>query len=448
MAVWSEVLLSRLYGARRLDAECYRPTVLRDEKAILAFKTVKLGDIATVTDGQHGYHEVDPDSPVRHITAQCVRHGMVDGEGADHLALSTHNANRRSQLALDDILVSTAGTIGEAGLVRENVLPANIDQDVARITLKSPSPIAPAFLVAFLNSELGRFQSERATTGQIQCHISLAAMRDFDIPVVGWQRKPAEALRESVKCRLQASEFIREAEALLVSALRLDKLDLTPRLSYERRYKDTTDAGRLDAEYFNPRAQNLISALSRDGLTISDVAKLTTRRFHPARGVEFQYIEIGDVGGTGTAESAPVMGEEAPSRATWVVKPGDVITTTVRPIRRLSAIIADDQAGYVCSSGFAVLKPTTVEPELLLAYLRLPLVCELLNLNTTASMYPAISTADLLRIPISLPDTATRQKIVAKVKESFTARREARRLLDEAKALVEKAILSANGAKA
>ena len=95
-----------------------------------------------------------------------------------------------------------------------------------------------------------------------------------------------------------------------------------------------------------------------------------------------------------------------------------------------------------------MLKPTTVEPELLLAYLRLPLVCELLNLNTTASMYPAISTADLLRIPISLPDTATRQKIVAKVKESFTARREARRLLDEAKALVEKAILSANGAKA
>jgi restriction endonuclease S subunit len=93
------------------------------------------------------------------------------------------------------------------------------------------------------------------------------------------------------------------------------------------------------------------------------------------------------------------------------------------------------------------LKPTAIEPELLLVYLRLPLVCELLDLNTTASMYPAISTADLLRIPISLPDAPTRERIVAKVKESFAARREARRLLDEAKALVEKAILSANGGK-
>jgi hypothetical protein len=57
-------------------------------------------------------------------------------------------------------------------------------------------------------------------------------------------------------------------------------------------------------------------------------------------------------------------------------------------------------------------------------------------------MYPAISTLDLMKIPISLPDKRTRAKIVAKVKESFTARREARRLLDEAKALVEDAILA------
>ncbi|MGB2781433.1 MAG: hypothetical protein WBD63_08155, partial [Phycisphaerae bacterium] len=113
------------------------------------------------------------------------------------------------------------------------------------------------------------------------------------------------------------------------------------------------------------------------------------------------------------------------------------------PIRRLSAIVAEDQAGFICSSGFAVLKPTDIEPELLLVYLRLPLVCELLDLHTTASMYPAISTSDLMRIPVSLPDAPTRQKIVAAVRESFAARREANRLLDGAKAMVEEAVLSA-----
>ena len=71
----------------------------------------------------------------------------------------------------------------------------------------------------------------------------------------------------------------------------------------------------------------------------------------------------------------------------------------------------------------------------------LHMVCELLDLHTTASMYPAISTADLIQIPISLPDADTREQVVSKVHQSFDARREARRLLHEAKTMVEQAIL-------
>lgn len=442
MAVWSEVQLSALYGARRLDAECYRPQILRDEHALHGFQIARLGDIAHITDGQHGYHEVDPSSQILHITAKCVKDGIVDGTGADQLAQSTHEANQRSQLAVDDVLLSTAGTIGVAGLVGEDILPANIDQDVARITMRADSPIDPAFLVAFLNAELGQFQCERATTGQIQCHISLSALREFEIPIVDWQAEPSAVLRQAVAKRRSASQMLHEAEELLESALGLDKLDLAPRLFYEFSYADVSGAGRFDGEYFSPRMQNLITALSHDRLTLADVAKLATRRFQPKTGVEFQYIEIGDVTGTGTVNSSTVAGEEAPSRATWIVCPGDVITTTVRPIRRLSAIISNEQDGHVCSSGFAVLTPTTIEPELLLVYLRLPLVCELLDLYTTASMYPAISTGNLMNIPIVLPDKKLLQYIVAKVRESFDARSKAYDLLKEAKTIVERTIFA------
>ena len=92
------------------------------------------------------------------------------------------------------------------------------------------------------------------------------------------------------------------------------------------------------------------------------------------------------------AHSTPVAGGDAPSRATWIVKPGVIISAMVRSIRRLSAVIMDKQNGNVCTSGFAVLTLKNIAPELLLVYLRLPLVCELLDLYTTASMYPAIST--------------------------------------------------------
>lgn len=62
---------------------------------------------------------------------------------------------------------------------------------------------------------------------------------------------------------------------------------------------------------------------------------------------------------------------------------------------------------------------------------------ERLYLLTTASMYPAISTTELMKNPVSLPDDATREQIVAKVRESFDARREARRLLEEAKTMFD-----------
>ena len=48
--------------------------------------------------------------------------------------------------------------------------------------------------------------------------------------------------------------------------------------------------------------------------------------------------------------------EEAPSRAQWFVKTNDIITSTVRPIRRLSALIESEQNNYICSSGFEISK--------------------------------------------------------------------------------------------
>jgi hypothetical protein len=237
-----------------------------------------------------------------------------------------------------------------------------------------------------------------------------------------------------------AADCIAVAEAALNNALGLADLDLTPRLFYEGHFRDAAVAARLDAEYFTPRMQNLIAALFRDAQTIGDIANLSKRHFKPQPGQLFDYIEIADVTVSGTVGSRSVPGEEAPSRAQWIVRPGDIITSTVRPIRRLSAVILPEQSGFVCSSGFAVLEPKEVESEVLLTFLRLPLVCELLDLNTTASMYPAISTTDLLRIPISLPSERARQSIGKKVRESLAARESAQTTLSTVKRAVEIAI--------
>src|SRR5438132_13571579 len=102
MAKVSLVPLRSLYGAYRWDAEVYEPEVLPDENALSHYVTVKLRTIAYVKDGQHGYHEVDEESSIRHITANCVKNGIVRDATAERLAKKTHHANPRSQLKAGD----------------------------------------------------------------------------------------------------------------------------------------------------------------------------------------------------------------------------------------------------------------------------------------------------------------------------------------------------------
>src|SRR5258708_14043725 len=130
---------------------------------------------------------------------------------------------------------------------------------------------------------------------------------------------------------------------------------------------------------------------------------------------------------------------------------GDVITSTVRPVRRLSALVREDQDGCVCSSGFAVLTPKEgedgIEADVLLTYLRLPVICEILDLNTTASMYPAIPADRLMRLPIVVPDVRTRKAVVGKVRLAMTARFGASKLLERAKHTVEELIAGSCGGR-
>ena len=231
-----------------------------------------------------------------------------------------------------------------------------------------------------------------------------------------------------------------------MNAIGLASLNVSERLFYERDFNELLTAERFDAEYFSPRYQKVLDILAKNSESIRDVADLAEIRFRPEKLKDsdtFQYIEIGSLGSDGLAGSETVEVAEAPSRAQWIVEPGDIITSTVRPIRRLSALITPEQSGHVCSSGFAVLrsKKEEIEPEVLLTFLRLPIICEILDLHTTASMYPAISTTRLMGIPIAVPKQSVRDEVVAKVRAALTARAEAARLLEEAKAEVERLVL-------
>jgi type I restriction enzyme S subunit len=281
---------------------------------------------------------------------------------------------------------------------------------------------------------------DRLPVGSVQQHIFLWMIERLAIPRIKHELEIARVVKRAYALAHGAEESLAVAEEILIEALGLKNWEPLEPLAYTQRSSVVAKAGRCDAEFFAPRVADLMAHLTIDGLTIGDVAPPRRERFVPVEKGLFQYLEIGNLRSDGSATTESLLMEDAPSRATWYVRAGDVITSTVRPIRRLTAMITDRQNGAVCSSGFAVLRPREVAPEVLLTYLRLRPVCELMNLHTSASMYPAISEVDLLNIPFRRIDAHMERAVVKAVSASRAGRERARLLLDRAKQAVEMAI--------
>ena len=370
-----------------------------------------------------------------------LRRGVIDDSNIAFIPEEIHQEEIKTELRRGDVVLSKTAYPAASLVTLEK---CNTSQDTIATTLSTygKSTYHPETIVSYLNSAIGQKLLWRQFQGNIQLHLGLDDGRKVPIPrfAPDLQLAISGVFRKSELLRQAAVQQFQTAEKALHSILGLDNWQAPEPLTYVRRSGDAFAAGRLDAEYFAPRIRELMRLLGRDGLCIGDVAPARHERFKPAATGSFSYLEIGGVRADGTAEAESVLHCAAPSRASQIVAAGDVITSSVRPIRRLSALIAPEQDGFVCSSGFVVLQPSTIAPEVLLTYLRLQPVCELMDLHTSASLYPAISEQDLLRLPIPAFGQEIQDAVCLSVRSAQRSRELATQLLDAAKRAVEIAI--------
>jgi hypothetical protein len=366
-----------------------------------------------------------------------LRHGRVD---AGEIALLEESFVRQAGLKTFGPGTLMFARVGEIGAGVNLYKQATISPNIIAAELRDT--VDPYFVGIFANTRFGRLQLEAGMKVVAQPTISTDAIRALRIAPLSesFQQSIAESFDRAVRAQNVSAQQFAQAETTLLRALGLDAWTPPEALSYVRTSSQAFAAGRLDAQFFAPRVEQLLARLGRDGLRLSDLAPARHERFEPSGTGNFDYIEIGSLGADGTAASESVPMAEAPSRATQHVRAGDVITSTVRPIRRLSALIAPEQDGAVCSSGFVVLQPQGISGEVLLTYLRLPLVCELIDLHTSVTMYPAISESDLLALPIRAIAPSVQAQVQDAVRQSAHARQRATRLLDAAKRAMEIAI--------
>lgn len=438
----SEIPLSALERTKRVDAEYFQPMHLRIAEILASHPGAPITKVAGISDGNHfSISEEFADEGIPYFRGQdVVGHFFIEQASPVLITEKAYSAPHmvRSHLKRGDVLLSIVGTIGETSLVASDA-PATCS---CKLAILRPYDIAPEYLALFLRTAHGRSQIERLMRGAIQMSLLLEDMDQVKVTRFSheFEQRIAQAAMDARQDLNHAKSYMQQAGQTILCALGLKNWQPPEPLTYTRRASEALAAERLDSDYFAPRVAELLNKLSEAGLTIGAVAPVRHERFSPGKEGEFDYIEIGNVRADGTADANRLPQNEAPSRASQIVRAGDVLTSSVRPIRRLSALVTPEQDGYVCSSGFMVLEPRDVPSEVLLTYLRLPVVCELMDLHTSASLYPAISETDLLALPYHPISPAAEKGIVLAVQSAHAARRKAHTLLDAAKRAVEIAI--------
>lgn len=106
-----------------------------------------------------------------------------------------HNALLRSQLKNDDILVSIAGALGRSAIVRQDHLPANINQAIAIVRLTDAS-VDHDFIRHAISGPLVQAQIKNVQAGLAQSNLNLQQVGELkiELPALPEQKKIAEIL--------------------------------------------------------------------------------------------------------------------------------------------------------------------------------------------------------------------------------------------------------------
>lgn len=274
--------LSEANNNERIDSQFFRPEYVESYNIVAAGSYSKLSDIAHITDGNHLKiaENFDDDSGVRYLRGQDLnRNMMLNDRNIVHIPQFCFDPLKRSHIYKDDILITIVGAnTGLVGLVHNppEKLVANCKLGIARADRKK---ILPGYLYAFLVGRFGQHQILRSIRGGGQTGLILPDMRSLLISRLSDKLESIiNGLVNDGHSKIEESKMTySKAQDILMRELGLENWQPKHRLYFVKRYSDTHKSNRIDAEYYQPKYEEIVKAIQsyKDGWdTIGNIATL------------------------------------------------------------------------------------------------------------------------------------------------------------------------------
>lgn len=244
----------------RLDAEFFHRDYLNIQYQLEKISPHRLIDFQVKITHPKEIKRNYLENGVLFLRAQNVRPLSIDLT-CNPVYISEEDAERLQENTIHytDILITRSGAnAGQCAIYLENKRAISSSHT---FIVKS-GKLNPFFLAIFLNSKYGTTLIERGKYGSAQPEIAPYFL--YQIPMPVWDDLPFEIektyLQSKELTEVSKTRYI-EAQTLLLAELGLADRQPKQQLTFVKNFSNTKSAERIDADYFQPKYDDLVNAI-------------------------------------------------------------------------------------------------------------------------------------------------------------------------------------------
>lgn len=454
----SEVIKSSY--SSRWDSFYFQKEFLKDEKIFETWESLE--NIAKIKSGTTPKERDETlKTGVVLLKTNDIRNNILLDKGDDYFYISeaTNNEMLSSQIESNDILINIVGAttevVGRVSFVPQNFKKANITQAMSFIRL-TDSKYSPFFVFIFLQTKYGLKQTRRIARPTGQYNINNIELGSYKVPSVSdtFQSK-IESLVKSAHAKLEESKSLySQAEDLLLGELGLKEWQPKNTLHTTKKFSDFAQSGRLDAEYYQPKYDEIEKELARfEQIKIKDFINYpVSSGSTPKAGDSQYYADCND--GIPFLRAVDIVESRIDTSDLIYIKKdvhngllkrtqlkkGDVLFSIAGTVGRCGIFDYDFEANINQAVAILRFDETKLKHLYVVQFFNSRIGQLIIQKYARQGLQTNLNLDELSNLSIPILPEANQTKIATLIQQSFECKAQSKQLLEDAKRMVESEI--------
>jgi restriction endonuclease S subunit len=260
----STLKYSELNEELRIDAEFYRKEILDTFSLLESKYSDKLGNLVSFIAGPFG-STVTADkyiqkSNYRYIRNKDINDFVIKDDDPVLIPEKLYDLLPQFHVKEKDLLITVVGTLGKVAIAKKKDTKSLFS---CKSTILRTNKINPYYLLTYLNSNIGKLFSLRGARGAIQEGLNLFDLKEIKVflPKINFQFLIEKLLKNAFLKSEKAYSCFQQAHSILLSEFGFKNWEPKHKLTYVKNYSDAKISGRIDAEYFQPKYNEIVKAI-------------------------------------------------------------------------------------------------------------------------------------------------------------------------------------------